>query len=48
MGVVAADLENDGDLDLFITHLRDETNTLYRNQEGLFEDATVRTAGGEP
>ncbi|MFB3133895.1 MAG: CRTAC1 family protein [Rhodothermales bacterium] len=48
MGVVAADLENDGDLDLFITHLRDETNTLYRNQEGLFEDATVRTGLSTP
>jgi hypothetical protein len=41
MGVIAVDLENDGDLDLFMTHLRDETNTLYRNQDGLFEDATV-------
>ena len=41
MGVVAADLENDGDLDLFMTHLRDESNTLYLNQGGLFEDATV-------
>jgi hypothetical protein len=31
MGVVAADFDNDGDFDLFLTHLRDETNTFYRN-----------------
>ena len=31
MGVVAADFDNDTDFDLFLTHLRDETNTFYRN-----------------
>ena len=31
MGVVAADFDNDADFDLFLTHLRDETNTFYRN-----------------
>jgi len=42
MGVVAADFDNDTDFDLFLTHLRDETNTLYRNLgSGLgFEDQT--------
>ena len=45
MGVVAADLDEDGDEDLFMTHLTRETNTLYRNDgTGLFEDVT-RTSG---
>jgi len=44
MGVVAADFDNDADFDLFVTHLRDETNTYYRNLgNGVgFEDQTVR------
>ena len=43
MGVVAVDLEHDGDLDLFMTHLINETNTFYRNDGALFEDATITT-----
>ncbi len=44
MGVVAADFDNDTDFDLFITHLRDETNTFYRNLgPGIgFEDQTAQ------
>ncbi len=42
MGVDAADFDNDGDEDIFITHLMGETNTLYVNDgEGLFEDKTI-------
>ncbi len=40
MGVVAFDAENDGDLDLYLTHLREQTNTLYINQGGGFTDKT--------
>jgi hypothetical protein len=43
MGVTAADVDGDADIDLFMTHLRGETNTLYLNQgNGQFVDATAR------
>jgi len=48
MGVAAIDVEDDGDLDLFVTHLRDETNTLYRNERGLFTDHTGPLGLGTP
>jgi hypothetical protein len=42
MGVVAADFNDDGALDLFMTHLDGETNTLYLNDgNGLFSDRTA-------
>ena len=41
MGVDAGDIDNDGDDDLFLTHLDGETNTLYLNLgNGMFEDRT--------
>ncbi len=42
MGVDAGDFDNDGDEDLFMTHMSlNEKNTLYVNQgEGSFEDAS--------
>jgi hypothetical protein len=48
MGVAAFDAEGDGDLDLFVTHLRDETNTFFENEKGLFTDRTARLALGGP
>ena len=43
MGVTAGDFDNDGDEDLFMTHLDRETNTLYLNDGmGNFLDATDR------
>ncbi|NIR49649.1 CRTAC1 family protein [candidate division KSB1 bacterium] len=41
MGVNAADFDGDGDVDLFMTHLTRETNTLYINHGlALFQDQT--------
>ncbi len=49
MGVDAADFDGDGDLDLFVTNLAEETNTLYVNQgEGLFDDRTIETGLHSP
>lgn len=41
MGVTTVDHNNDGDLDLFLSHLRDETNTFYDNSGGTFTDVTA-------
>ena len=48
MGVVAADLDCEGSLDLFVTHLADESNILFLNRGGNrgFRDATGRSGLG--
>ncbi len=48
MGVAAWDPDADGDLDLFVSHLRGETHTFYRNGGAFFEDATPTTGLGTP
>jgi enediyne biosynthesis protein E4 len=49
MGVDAGDVDGDLDLDLFVTNLTGETNTLYLNQgAGLFQDATAASGLGPP
>ncbi len=49
MGVDAADFDGDGDEDLFMTHISDETNTVYVNDgQGWFQDRSVQTGLGPP
>jgi hypothetical protein len=48
MGVQAVDIESDGDLDLFVTNLRAETNTLFLNRGGDFQDVTSQRGLGSP
>ncbi|MFQ5351061.1 MAG: CRTAC1 family protein, partial [Thermoanaerobaculia bacterium] len=49
MGVDAGDIDGDGDEDLFVVHLDQETNTLYLTVGGgIFEDRTNETRLGPP
>ena len=44
MGLAAADFDNDGDDDLFMTHLSKDTNTFYVNDgTGRFTDGSTST-----
>lgn len=47
MGVDAGDFDGDGRDDIFLTHLMEETNTLYMNLgDGLFDDRTIEAGLG--
>jgi enediyne biosynthesis protein E4 len=49
MGVDAADFDGNGTDDVFVTHLMDETNTLFVNLgQALFEDRTREAGLGMP
>ena len=42
MGVVSADIDDDGDFDLWKVHLHRESHILYLNEGAYFDDATGR------
>src|SRR5437660_5937088 len=47
MGIDAADVDGDGWLDVYITHLDFELNRLYRNnRDGTFSDETFNSGNG--
>jgi enediyne biosynthesis protein E4 len=48
MGIGVGDLNGDGNLDLFVTHISSETNTLYMSlaQPGQFADKTAAAGMG--
>lgn len=49
MGISAGDFDADGDEDIFIAHLAEETNTLYLNSgSGEFIDITDQAGLGSP
>ncbi len=43
MGVASGDVDQNGELDIFVTNFQDESNTLYLQQDGAFRDGTLRT-----
>jgi hypothetical protein len=46
MGVTVGDYDNDGWLDLFVTHFSEDYSTLYRNRNGQFQDVTYEAGLG--
>ncbi len=46
MGIAVGDYDNDGWLDLFVTHFSEDYNTLYHNRGGQFEDVTYQAGLG--
>ncbi|MGH9340552.1 MAG: CRTAC1 family protein [Acidobacteriota bacterium] len=49
MGLAIADYNNDGRLDVYMTHFSDDYNTLYRNEgDAFFMDVSFQVGVGEP
>jgi hypothetical protein len=46
MGVDAADLDDDGDLDLLVVNLTAQSDSFFRNEGGYFADDTARVGLG--
>lgn len=48
MGVARSDIDHDGDIDFLVCHMAAETNTLYLNNGGWFDDDSARSGLGMP
>jgi hypothetical protein len=49
MGIAIGDVDGDGLFDVFVTHLTDETNTLWKQgPRGIFQDRTVGLGLAKP
>ena len=49
MGIAADDIDNDGDLDFYVTHFADDYNTLYEQvYAGVWSDKTAKYRLAEP
>ena len=48
MGIAIGDADGDLHEDLLLTHLTGETNTFYRNSDGLFDDRSLVSGLGPP
>ena len=49
MGIGVADIEPDGDLDLFVTNFQGESNNLYvSDRHGVFRDVSFLSGAGRP
>jgi enediyne biosynthesis protein E4 len=46
MGIAVGDYDNDGWLDLLVTHFSEDYNTLYHNNRGQFDDVTYQAGLG--
>lgn len=48
MGIACADLDHNGELDLFVTNFFREPNSLYLRQQVVFEESTTQAGLREP
>ena len=46
MGVAAADIDNDGDVDMMVVNLEGQTDSFFRNESGYFRDVTAELGLG--
>ena len=46
MGVSAADIDNDGDVDMMVVNLEGQTDSFFRNEGGYFRDVTAELGLG--